>query len=151
MNAKTFNPGIGAQPSGTSRTGRDSRPWMSVLVPVGPQRTLALAAGSTVGRGRRAVTEVTQGNRVAATSGPQVWNDSWNDAPIIPGQRVPQPPESFPYGSPDLRRPRAGRYRVFYTIDEEWRVVPRLVPTNAATHTAPTVPGWWAIRRVEHP
>jgi mRNA interferase RelE/StbE len=29
----------------------------------------------------------------------------------------PRPPESFPYGSPDLRRLRAGRYRVFYTID----------------------------------
>ena len=35
----------------------------------------------------------------------------------------PRPPESFPYGSPDLRRLRAGRYRVFYTIDEERRVV----------------------------
>ena len=31
----------------------------------------------------------------------------------------PLPPESVPYGSPDLRRLRAGRYRVFYTIDEE--------------------------------
>ena len=31
--------------------------------------------------------------------------------------------ESFPYGSPDLRRLRAGRYRVFYTIDEERRVI----------------------------
>jgi mRNA interferase RelE/StbE len=27
------------------------------------------------------------------------------------------------YGSPDLRRLRAGRYRVFYTIDEERRVI----------------------------
>ena len=35
----------------------------------------------------------------------------------------PRPPESFPYGSPDLRRLRAGRYRVFYTIEEELRVV----------------------------
>jgi mRNA interferase RelE/StbE len=35
----------------------------------------------------------------------------------------PRPPESFPYGSPDLRRLRAGRYRVFYTIDEERRTV----------------------------
>ena len=35
----------------------------------------------------------------------------------------PRPTESFPYGSPDLRRLRAGRYRVFYTIDEEQRVV----------------------------
>src|SRR6266480_1613942 len=34
----------------------------------------------------------------------------------------PRPAESFPYGSPDLRRLRAGRYRVFYTIDEERRV-----------------------------
>jgi mRNA interferase RelE/StbE len=35
----------------------------------------------------------------------------------------PRPPESFAYGSPDLRRLRAGRYRVFYTIDETQRVV----------------------------
>jgi mRNA interferase RelE/StbE len=35
----------------------------------------------------------------------------------------PRPAESFPYGSPDLRRLRAGRYRVFYTIDEHRRVV----------------------------
>lgn len=35
----------------------------------------------------------------------------------------PRPPESFAYGSPDLRRLRAGRYRVFYTIDEKQRVV----------------------------
>jgi mRNA interferase RelE/StbE len=35
----------------------------------------------------------------------------------------PRPPESFSYGSPDLRRLRAGRYRVFYTIDEGRKVV----------------------------
>ena len=35
----------------------------------------------------------------------------------------PRPPESFPYGSPDLRRLRAGRYRVFYTIDEDRKLV----------------------------
>jgi mRNA interferase RelE/StbE len=35
----------------------------------------------------------------------------------------PRPLESFPYGSPDLRRLRAGRYRVFYSIDEERRAV----------------------------
>jgi mRNA interferase RelE/StbE len=35
----------------------------------------------------------------------------------------PRPPESFPYGSPDLRRLRAERYRVFYTIDGERLVV----------------------------
>ena len=41
------------------------------------------------------------------------------------GQLVdePRPPESFPHGSPDLRRLRAGWYRVFYTIDEEQRVI----------------------------
>jgi mRNA interferase RelE/StbE len=35
----------------------------------------------------------------------------------------PRPPESFAYWSPDLRRLRADQYRVFYTIDEERRVV----------------------------
>ncbi len=35
----------------------------------------------------------------------------------------PRPPESFPYGSPDLRRLRAGRYRVFYAIDEDRKLV----------------------------
>ena len=35
----------------------------------------------------------------------------------------PRPPESFPYGSPDLRRLRAGQYRVFYTIDEGRKLV----------------------------
>lgn len=35
----------------------------------------------------------------------------------------PRPPESFPYGSPDLRRLRAGRYRVFYTIDESRQLI----------------------------
>jgi mRNA interferase RelE/StbE len=41
------------------------------------------------------------------------------------GQLVdePRPPESFPYGSLDLRCLRAWRYRVFYTIDEERRLV----------------------------
>ena len=37
--------------------------------------------------------------------------------------REPRPPESLPDGSPDLRRLRAGRYRVFYTIDEQRRVI----------------------------
>jgi len=35
----------------------------------------------------------------------------------------PRPPESFPYGSPDPRRLRAGRYRVFYAIDERRKLV----------------------------
>ena len=35
----------------------------------------------------------------------------------------PRPPESFAYGSPDLRRLRTGRYRVFDTIDDEQSVV----------------------------
>jgi mRNA interferase RelE/StbE len=49
----------------------------------------------------------------------------------------PRPPESFPYGSPDLRRLRAGRYRVFYTIDEEQRIGPdrpRRPPAVALTY-----------------
>jgi len=45
----------------------------------------------------------------------------WDTVGQLAGE--PRPPESFPYGSPDLRRLRAGRYRVFYTIDEERRVV----------------------------
>jgi mRNA interferase RelE/StbE len=35
----------------------------------------------------------------------------------------PRPAESFPYGSPDLRRLRAGRYRVFYTVDDDRQTV----------------------------
>ena len=35
----------------------------------------------------------------------------------------PQPPESFPYGSPDLRRLRAGRYRVFCVVDDQRQLV----------------------------
>ena len=35
----------------------------------------------------------------------------------------PRPPESFPYGSADRRRLRAGRYRVFCTIGEQRRVI----------------------------
>ena len=45
----------------------------------------------------------------------------WESVSRLAGQ--PRPPESFAYGSPDLRRLRAGRYRVFYTINEEQRVV----------------------------
>jgi mRNA interferase RelE/StbE len=41
----------------------------------------------------------------------------WESVSQLAGE--PRPPESFPYGSPDLRRLRAGRYRVFYTIDED--------------------------------
>ena len=35
----------------------------------------------------------------------------------------PRLAESSPSGSPDLRRLRAGRYRVFYTIDEQRQAV----------------------------
>jgi mRNA interferase RelE/StbE len=35
----------------------------------------------------------------------------------------PRPAESFPYGSPDIRRLRAGRYRVFYQINDEAQVI----------------------------
>ncbi len=31
----------------------------------------------------------------------------------------PRPAGSFPYGSPDLRRLRVGRYRVLYEITED--------------------------------
>ena len=31
----------------------------------------------------------------------------------------PRPPGAFPYGSPDVRRLRVGRYRVLYEISEE--------------------------------
>lgn len=42
---------------------------------------------------------------------------------VGPLAEEPRPPESFAYGSPDLRRLRADRYQVFYTIDEERGVV----------------------------
>lgn len=45
----------------------------------------------------------------------------WETVSLLTNQ--PRPLESFPYGSPDIRRLRAGRYRVFYTIDEERRTV----------------------------
>jgi mRNA interferase RelE/StbE len=35
----------------------------------------------------------------------------------------PRPTDSFPYGSPDIRRLRAGRYRVFYQIDDDTQVI----------------------------
>ncbi len=34
-----------------------------------------------------------------------------------------RPPDSFPYRSPDLRRLRSRRYRVFYKIDEGRNVI----------------------------
>lgn len=45
----------------------------------------------------------------------------WDHVSLLADE--PRPPESFPYGSPDLRRLRAGRYRVFYTIDDDRRIV----------------------------
>ena len=44
---------------------------------------------------------------------------------MLIGRRAyePRPPESFPYGPPGSGHLRAGRYRVFDTIDEERRVV----------------------------
>lgn len=45
----------------------------------------------------------------------------WESVSRLAGQ--PRPPESFPYGSSDLRRLRAGQYRVFYTIDEGRKLV----------------------------
>ena len=51
-----------------------------------------------------------------------------------------RPPESFPYGSPDLRLLCAGRYRVFCTIDEERQVV-------QIDHVA-RLPQPWHVNRV---
>jgi mRNA interferase RelE/StbE len=45
----------------------------------------------------------------------------WETVSQLAGE--PQPPESFPYGSPDLRRLRTGRYRVFYKIDEDRQTI----------------------------
>ena len=45
----------------------------------------------------------------------------WESVSHLADER--RPPESFPYGSQDLRRLRAGRYRVFYTIDEQRHVI----------------------------
>jgi mRNA interferase RelE/StbE len=45
----------------------------------------------------------------------------------------PRPPESFPYGSPDLRRLRAGQYRVLYTIDSQTKCPASMI-----------ISGWWA-------
>ena len=49
----------------------------------------------------------------------------WRRA-LVGEQRLadePRSSESFAYGSPDLQRLRADRYRVFYTIEEEQRVI----------------------------
>jgi mRNA interferase RelE/StbE len=45
----------------------------------------------------------------------------WDSVSRLAGE--PRPPESFPYGSPDLRRLRVDRYRVFYTIDNRRKLV----------------------------
>lgn len=45
----------------------------------------------------------------------------WETVSQLAGE--PRPLESFPYGSPDLRRLRAGRYRVFYTVGEDRQTV----------------------------
>jgi mRNA interferase RelE/StbE len=55
-------------------------------------------------------------DRTSGSPGPQV------SVSCLKGGE-PRPPESFPYGSPDLRRLRAGRYRASDTIDEERLVV----------------------------
>lgn len=43
----------------------------------------------------------------------------------------PHPPASFGYGSEALRRPRAGRYRVLYQVDDD-----RIVVLNAGRRSA---------------
>jgi hypothetical protein len=43
---------------------------------------------------------------------------------------IPRPDGSFPYSSPDLRRPRVGRHRVLYEIRED-AIAIRLSPAGA--------------------
>jgi mRNA interferase RelE/StbE len=42
----------------------------------------------------------------------------------------PRPHGSFPYGSPDLRRLRIGRYRVLYEISEDAIAIRHIARTN---------------------
>ncbi len=46
----------------------------------------------------------------------------------------PRPTGSFPYGSPDLRRLRVGRYRILYEITED---------AIAVRHIARGTAGWY--------
>ena len=43
----------------------------------------------------------------------------------------PRPAGSFPYGSPDLRRLRVGRYRILYEITEDAVAVRHIARGNA--------------------
>jgi mRNA interferase RelE/StbE len=43
----------------------------------------------------------------------------------------PRPEHSFPFGSPDVRRLRVGRYRVLYRIDED------VISIGHLAHTPP--------------
>jgi mRNA interferase RelE/StbE len=43
----------------------------------------------------------------------------------------PRPAESFPYGSPDLRRLRVGRYRVLYEIKADTVSIGHIARTHA--------------------
>lgn len=43
----------------------------------------------------------------------------------------PRPAESFPYGSPDLRRLRVGRYRVMYEINGDELVIGHIARRQA--------------------
>ncbi len=46
----------------------------------------------------------------------------------------PRPAGSFPYGSPDLRRLRVGRYRVLYEITEDAIAVRHIARGTASSH-----------------
>jgi mRNA interferase RelE/StbE len=50
----------------------------------------------------------------------------------------PRPDGSFPYGSPDLRRLRIGRYRVRYEISED--AIPPLDPVSAIPNRSARMP-----------
>ena len=43
----------------------------------------------------------------------------------------PRPPQSFSFGSPDLRRLRVGRYRVLYRIDTDTITVGHIARSSA--------------------
>jgi mRNA interferase RelE/StbE len=86
-----------------------------VMVPACVLAGLASLFGQLQGRARL------RGVRAGGRDDPIGVAALWDSASQLAGEA--RPPESFPYGSPDLRRLRTGRYRVFYTIDEERRVV----------------------------
>ena len=105
-------------------TGSPDNP--SVTSAVGAIAQVIAAASASGASGRASCKRQARGPNLDQTAGflrddPAGVAALWDTVGQLAGE--PRPLESFPYGSPDLRRLRAGRYRVFYTIDEEQRVV----------------------------